>query len=500
MRKAAVIGAGIGGIATAVRLAVKGYEVTVLEANPTFGGKMHEFWLGGYRFDAGPSLFTLPHLVDELFTLAGRTPSDYFRYTRLDPITHYFWPDGSHVKAYSDAGRFAQEAEQQLGVPKQAVQEALAKSSRLYKGTADTFLRKSLHKLDTYLSPDVLKALSCLSDLGLSTTMHEANASQFSDPRFVQLLDRFATYNGSDPYQAPGTLNIIPHLEHNIGAFYPEGGIYAIAASLVKLAEKLGVAFKYNEQVERIITENNKATGVETSSGKYKADVVVSNMDVVPTYRRLLPDQPAPEKTLQQPRSSSALIFYWGIKREFPQLHVHNIFFSQDYKTEFEHIFKYKTVSQDPTVYINITSKADPQDAPAGSENWFVMVNVPHNQGQDWQQLTTNTRQAVLQKLSNMLGVSIEPLIQEEQVLDPLLIEGRTSSFGGALYGSSSNNRMAAFLRHPNFSSRLKGLYFCGGSVHPGGGIPLCLLSAKIVGELVPAVAPLPAKPRKRHA
>ncbi|GHA65090.1 1-hydroxycarotenoid 3,4-desaturase CrtD [Pontibacter akesuensis] len=490
MTKAAIIGAGIGGIATAVRLAVKGYDVTVLEANNTFGGKMHEFWLGKYRFDAGPSLFTLPHLVDELFTLAGRDPKNYFTYTRLDPITHYFWPDGSHVKAYADAGKFAVEAEEQLGVPRQQVREALAKSDRLYQGTADTFLHKSLHRLDTYLSKDVLKAMGCLSDLGLTTTMHQENARQFSDPRFVQLLDRFATYNGSDPYQAPGTLNIIPHLEHNIGAFYPVGGIYAIAASLVKLAEELGVQFKYNEPVTRIITEEGKVTGVETSRGTYKADVVVSNMDVVPTYRRLLPNQPAPEKTLEQPRSSSALIFYWGIKKEFPQLHVHNIFFSQDYKKEFEHIFKYKTVSPDPTVYVNITSKAAPEDAPVGSENWFVMVNVPHNQGQDWQQLAADTRQAVLQKLSMMLHTDVAGLIEQEQVLDPLLIESRTSSFGGALYGSSSNNRMAAFLRHPNFSSKLRGLYFCGGSVHPGGGIPLCLLSAKIVADLTPAAAP----------
>ena len=487
MTKAAIIGAGIGGIAASIRLAVKGYDVTVFEANEAFGGKMQEFWLGKYRFDAGPSLFTMPHLVDELFALAGRNPSDYFTYTRLDPITHYFWPDGSHVKAYADGAKFAAEVNQQLGVPKQAVLDALAKSARLYKGTADTFLHKSLHKLDTYLNPDVLKALSCLSDLGLTTTMHQENAKQFSDHRFVQLLDRFATYNGSDPYQAPGTLNIIPHLEHNIGAFYPDGGIYAIAASLVKLAEELGVEFRYNEPVKQILTTGRSITSVETSQGKYKADVVVSNMDIVPTYRRLLPNQKAPEQTLQQPRSSSALIFYWGIKRSFPELHVHNIFFSQDYKEEFEHIFKYKSISPDPTVYINITSKADPLDAPTGNENWFVMVNVPHNQGQDWEQLTKATRQAVLQKLSKMLGTDVETLIEEEQVLDPLLIESKTSSFGGALYGSSSNNRMAAFLRHPNFSNKLKGLYFCGGSVHPGGGIPLCLLSAKIVGELARA-------------
>ncbi|MBC5775684.1 phytoene desaturase [Pontibacter sp. KCTC 32443] len=487
MASAAIIGAGIGGIAASIRLAVKGYEVTVFEANESFGGKMHEFWLGNYRFDAGPSLFTLPHLVDELFILADRNPEDYFTYTRLDLITHYFWPDGAQLKAYADPEQFAREAETQLGVSQQAVIEALNKSARLYKGTADTFLHKSLHKLNTYLSTDVLKSLQCLPDLGLTTTMHDANKSLFSDHRFVQLLDRFATYNGSDPYQAPATLNIIPHLEHGIGAFYPKGGIYSIAASLVKLAEELGVQFRYNEKVEQIFVTNNKVTGVRTTTGKYTADVVVSNMDVVPTYRRLLPDQPAPERTLQQPRSSSALIYYWGINKEFPQLHLHNIFFSGNYKTEFEHIFKHKTISQDPTVYVNITSKLEPEDAPAGSENWFVMVNVPHHQGQKWEELTAVTRETVLRKLSQMLHIDLEPLIEQEQVLDPLTIESRTSSFAGALYGSSSNNRLAAFLRHPNFSNKLNSLYFCGGSVHPGGGIPLCLLSAKIVADLAPA-------------
>ncbi|WP_192822603.1 1-hydroxycarotenoid 3,4-desaturase CrtD [Rufibacter sp. LB8] len=488
MATAAVIGSGIGGIAAAIRLAVKGYRVTVFEANTSFGGKMTQFTLpGGYRFDAGPSLFTLPHLVDELFTLAGRNPKDYFNYQRLPVVTEYFWPDGTHLTAHADPQKFAQEAEKKLGVPQKDLLKHLQKVARLYHATADTFLHKSLHRLDTYLSPDVLKTLPALPELGLATTMHAANARAFKDPRLVQLLDRYATYNGSDPYQAPGTLNLIPHLEFNIGAFYPEGGIFAIAHSLVQLAEELGVQFYYREPVLEILTNGNKATGVRTALDKYLVDVVVSNMDVVPTYRKLLPNQPAPEKTLAQPRSSSALIYYWGISQEFPKLDLHNIFFSQDYQKEFEHIFQKKTVSEDPTVYVNITSKYSPKDAPAGHENWFVMVNVPHNEGQDWDQLIQQTRKSVLKKLSAALGVDLEPLIAAERIWDPRGIEQDTSSFGGALYGSSSNNRMAAFLRHPNFTSKLKGLYFVGGSVHPGGGIPLCLLSAKIAGDLVPA-------------
>ena len=485
----AIIGAGIAGLATAARLAVAGHPVTVFEAGTTFGGKMHQFALpGGYRFDAGPSLFTLPQLVDDIFRLARREPSDYFRYERLDPITNYFFADGTRLTAWADAAKFAAEVETKLGTPAAEITTFLARAGQAYAATAGTFLHKSLHKAGTYFSPETLKAVAALPQLGLLGTMHQRHAAVFgADQRLVQLFDRYATYNGSDPYQAPATLSMIPHLEHGIGAFYPEGGIYAIAESLAKLATEFGVKFRYNEAVEEIIVADGRVTGLRTAHDVYDFDRVVSNMDVVPTYRRLLPREPAPERTLAQPRSSSALIFYWGIAREFPELDVHNIFFSADYQREFEAIFQEQTVADDVTVYVNITSKKTPADAPPGHENWFVMVNVPHDQGQDWPALTHTTRAAVLRKLSQALGTDLEPLIASERTWTPPGIAADTSSFGGALYGSSSNNALAAFLRHPNFSGRLNGLYFCGGSVHPGGGIPLCLLSANIVSSLINA-------------
>ncbi len=482
----AVIGAGVAGLAAAVRLAVAGHAVTVFEAGPSFGGKMHQFELpGGYRFDAGPSLFTLPQLVDDVFRLAQRVPADYFRYEWLDPITNYFFADGTRLAAWAEADKFAAEVEEKLGAPAAAVTQFLARSGRAYDATAGTFLHKSLHKVGTYFSPETLKAVGALPALGLLGTMHQRHAKAFADPRLVQLFDRYATYNGSDPYQAPATLSMIPHLEHGIGAFYPVGGIYAIAESLHRLAEEFGVKFRFDEPVEEILVADKHITGLRTAQDVYDFGLVVSNMDVVPTYRRLLPTQPAPERTLAQPRSSSALIFYWGIAREFPELDLHNIFFSNDYQQEFKAIFEGKTVADDVTVYVNVTSKKTPSDAPAGHENWFVMVNVPHDEGQDWDALTQKTRRLVLARLSGALGVAIEPLIRTEKIWTPLGIAADTSSFGGALYGSSSNNPLAAFLRHPNFSGRLDGLYFCGGSVHPGGGIPLCLLSAKIVAELI---------------
>jgi phytoene desaturase len=179
------------------------------------------------------------------------------------------------------------------------------------------------------------------------------------------------------------------------------------------------------------------------------------------------------------------LIFYWGINAQFPELDVHNIFFTEDYQKEFDAIWKRRSLDSDPTVYVHISSKCQHDDAPQGAENWFVMINVPANCGQDWDQLIAEARKHILEKLSRNLGRAIEPLIVCEELLDPRKIEQKTASYQGALYGTSSNNQFAAFLRHANFSSKLNGLYFVGGSVHPGGGIPLALLSAKIVDDLV---------------
>ncbi|MCT4560275.1 MAG: phytoene desaturase, partial [Crocinitomicaceae bacterium] len=225
--------------------------------------------------------------------------------------------------------------------------------------------------------------------------------------------------------------------------------------------------------------------GIETDQGFISADVVFCNSDVRPTYKHLLPQLPFPSTIFQQESSSSALIFYWGIKKRFPKLDLHNIFFSDHYKEEFDAIFDQQTILHDPTVYVHISSKMKPDDAPENCENWFVMINVPANSGQDWDELKTFARERIIAKLNRILQTDLESLIDFEEMLDPILIEQRTSSYAGALYGSSSNDRMAAFFRHPNFS-KIRGLYFVGGSVHPGGGIPLCLLSAKIaVNDLV---------------
>jgi phytoene desaturase len=364
------------------------------------------------------------------------------------------------------------------------VQKALAESARKYEVTGRIFLEKSLHRLDTWLKPNVAKAMLQIPTLDLFTSMDKANQRTLRHPKLVQLFNRFATYNGSNPYKAPGLLNIIPHFEHHIGAFIPVGGMHAITQSVFELAKRIGVQFHFNSTVERILVENKKATGLIVNGAEQSFDQVISNMDIFFAYKKLLPDQKHPTRILRQPKSTSALIFYWGIKKQFPELDLHNILFSDDYKTEFDHLDS-GTIYEDPTVYINITQKYEPGDAPEGCENWFTMINVPFEDGQDWDSLIPEARQRILEKVSRILGTDIESLIACEDVLEPRTIESRTASHLGSLYGTSSNNKMAAFMRHPNFSHDIKNLYFCGGSVHPGGGIPLALLSAKIVDEVM---------------
>lgn len=481
----AIIGAGIAGLSAAVRLRHAGHEVEVYDQNEYPGGKLREFHMGGYRFDAGPSLFTMPHFVDELFELCGEKPSEHFSYTKLENICQYFWEDGTKLASYSDLDKYGKEVEEKLGVPAQKLRKALLDSQKKYDLTGTIFLFEPLNRIKTWLRKPVAKALFQLPSLDIFSTMDSVNRKNLGHPKLVQIFNRYATYNGSSPYKAPGILTIIPHIEHGFGAFIPKGGMYDITKAIFELGQRLGVQYYLGMGVEKILVERAKAVGIVVNGERMSFDAVVSNADAWATYTKLIPDQTAPEKILAQERSSSALIFYWGINRIFAGLDLHNIFFSEDYKKEFEHLFEKKEPFADPTIYVNITSKHVPSDAPDGHENWFVMVNVPANKGQDWKHIKAESRKQIIEKLSRVLGVDIEQHITCEQVLDPVEIEVRTASHQGSLYGSSSNGRYAAFLRHQNQSSRIANLYFCGGSVHPGGGVPLCLLSGKIVGGLL---------------
>ncbi|MBC7401363.1 MAG: phytoene desaturase [Mucilaginibacter sp.] len=484
-KKVVIIGAGIAGIATAIRLAVKGYAVEVFEANATPGGKLGEVIKDGFRFDAGPSLLTMPEYIDDLFSIAGKEAAKYFQYQKLDVTCKYFYEDSTKLTAYADKEKFEQEIVTHTNELADALQKQAANSARIYELINPVFLQRAFKGLKEIFTKEGFKAFLNLKKLDTGRTMHQANKSIFEDEHLVQFYDRYATYNGSNPYTAPATLNVIPHLEQEFGAYFPAEGMYSIIIALVDLARMLGVKFNYNSPVDEIVLNGKTATGIKVKGEVIDADVVIANMDVWFTYNKLLKGYPKlhPKKVLAQERSSSALVFYWGISKKLARLDLHNIFFSADYKAEFDQIWQQKTIYQDPTVYINITSKLKPKDAPQGCENWFVMINVPANTGQDWEALIAQARANILAKLSSRLNENIGKLIMNETVLDPRGIESKTSSYQGSIYGTSSNNKYAAFNRHANQSAQINNLYFVGGSVHPGGGIPLCLLSAKIVAE-----------------
>jgi phytoene dehydrogenase-like protein len=244
----------------------------------------------------------------------------------------------------------------------------------------------------------------------------------------------------------------------------------------------LGVEFHFNQKVEKIMIENKTAKGVKVNGALHLSDVVVSNADIMHAYNQLMPEVKKPTLYLNQEKSTSALVFYWGIKKQYSQLDLHNIFFSNKYEKEFNYLKEGK-VLDDPTIYLYVSSKFNKEDAPDGCENWFVMINVPSNTSQDWNTIVKAAKQNILNKLNKDLEVDVSKNIITEEILTPLDIEKRTSSFGGALYGNSSNNMFSAFLRHPNKRNAIKNLYFVSGSGHPGGGIPLCILSSDIATQ-----------------
>ncbi len=483
--KAIIIGSGVGGLAIAIRLAVAGFSVSVFEKNSEPGGKLSAFKSEGYSFDSGPSLFTQPQNIQDLFTLANEPIEDYFTYQQVPVACKYFYENGKIVQAYSDTNLFARELETQLNEDPETIISYLKRAEITYNNIGSIFLNNSLHKRKTWLSKTAFVALKTVRFGFVFNSLNKHNRKKFSSPEAVQLFDRFATYNGSNPYQAPSMLSVIPHLEQNEGTYFPNGGMISITNALYKLAIKKGVTFFFNNPVQRIINTEGKVVGVVANNENILANIVVSNVDVYFTYKNLLKDAIQAKKILKQERSSSAIIFYWGIKKSFPSLQLHNILFSKDYKTEFDHIFNKKSLSNDPTIYINITSKIEKSQSPEGTENWFVMVNAPANTGQNWAQLKSTLRADVINKLNRMLGEDMERLIETEYTLDPVSIENQTASYMGSLYGTSSNSKFAAFFRPANFTKAIKGLYFCGGSVHPGGGIPLCLKSAKIVADII---------------
>ncbi|MEP6513485.1 MAG: oleate hydratase [Parafilimonas sp.] len=348
--KAFIIGSGIAGIASAIRLAVQGFRVTVFEKNSIAGGKIDLIEKANYCFDSGPSLFTHPQYIEDLFALTNEKIENYFSYKPVEIACKYFYEDGTVINAYANAEKLKKELEEKTGEPKENIRRYLKSSEKAYSNIGNIFLNYSLHKRKTVRRVSVLKALISIKPSLIFSSLNELNTRSFSKPQTIQLFNRYATYNGSNPYTAPAMLSVIPHLEYNEGIFYPQGGMISIIHSLYRLAVKMGVTFQFNSPVQYIIVHEQMAIGIVVNDENHFADAVISNGDLYFTYKQLLQDEKKAQKILKQERSSSTIIFYWGMKKEFPQLQLHNIFFSKNYKEEFDFIFKRRQLYHDPTV------------------------------------------------------------------------------------------------------------------------------------------------------
>lgn len=482
----AIIGGGLGALSGAIRLARLGFSVQLFEKNPKIGGKVNEVVLGNYRFDTGASLLTMPFVIDELFDFAGFRRSDYLDFVPIDPICRYFFSDGSVMDASADIAKMKVAIEQLSPDDVEAYERFLDYAERIHALTAEIFMFTPIHEFKKLLKPRYFQTLFRLHQIDPFRTVHQSISRFFSDPRLIQLFDRYATYNGSDPFQAPATLNIIPYIECGLGGYYIKGGIYRLIDALGAVACELDVQIHTSAQVEKICHEGRRASGVQVNGETIEADYVLCGADAVIAHEVLIDGHQNQRERLNRLEPSlSGMVFLWGVRAKYPKLAHHNIVFSSDYAAEFKQIFKHRQVPDEPTIYIAITSKADTAHAPVDGENWFVLLNMPYLvPGQMWEKEADRMRAVVLDKLKE-LGFDIADRIEVEQIFTPEDFSELYASNQGSIYGISSNSKTTAFKRLPNRSRILDGLYFAGGSVHPGGGIPLVMLSGKMAATLI---------------
>lgn len=481
-----IIGAGIGGLSAAIRLAAKGLRVTVVEQNAAVGGKMAQVEADGFRWDTGPSVITMRHVLEETFAVADRRLDDYITLLPVEPLTRYLWSDGTRLDVSSVPSRMAERLAAIVPGDVDGYFRYLEYAARIYRTTGPVFIYDRPPRPSSFLKIPVTRWLHA----DPFRTMDAAIRAHVRSPKLRQLLGRFATYVGGSPYDAPATLNVIAHVELNGGVWYPQGGVYTIAAGLERLARELGVEIITNALVSRITLANGRASGIALASGQQiVADAVISNVDVATTYAALLPDEPPYRNRLARLRaeepSCSGFIMLLGVYGTHEALAHHNILFSDDYPREFRQIFREAVPPDEPTVYIAITSKTDPTHAPPDCENWFVLVNVPAlTPAHNWAALASQYRDRVLARIAQF-GIDIHSRIRSERIITPPDLQTMTGAFRGALYGASANSRWTAFRRPHNRCPDVAALYFAGGTTHPGGGVPMVTLSGKVAAELL---------------
>lgn len=506
-----VIGAGMGGMTAAARLATKGHRVTVLEQAALPGGKVGRFERDGFVFDTGPSLLTLPQVYRDFFNKTGRPIETAVDIVDVEPAFAYRWADGSSaLMPGADTARCADALGDGLGPAAAEDWRALMRrAARMWELTRRDFLEAPLRGLTPLArlaaDPRNVRAVAPLS------TLRSLGRKHLRDPRLLTLLDRYATYTGSDPRRAPAALATIPYIEQTFGAHHVAGGIRALADAVHARCVERGVVFEFETPVRAITRDSAGAvTGVVTSDGRQRpADIVVANADAQQVYSTLLADPPGVRGRRTQQRralSLSGFCIYAAVKGRTPGIAHHNVWFCDDYDDEFDSVFGVGAHARaarpvpDPTVYACVPQ--DPQMHPPGAESWFILINAaPQGSGErevDWTVPGRAETYAddVLAALARR-GVELRDRLLWRELRTPADIESATLSPGGTIYGTASHGPRSSFTRPAN-QAPVPGLYLVGGSSHPGGGLPLVAMSGAIVAELIGRATPAASAPDAR--
>jgi len=483
IKHAVIIGGGLGGLAIALRLAGRNWRVTICEQGESFGGKMNFWTERGFRFDTGPSLITMPWVFEDLFEAAGGSLQEQLTLTPMRPLCDYVYDDGARFTHSTSLPDWLQTLRRIEPGDESGFLKFLELGARLYEVSKETFLRRRPLDWPSGKASAILRHLPIRYGWG---NYHRAVAAHFKSPYLRQLYDRYPTYVGSSPYKSPATLAVIPYIEYAFGGWHVEGGLYRIVQSLIELAERAGVELLTRARVERIEHEQGRACGVRLKDNRrIAADVVVMNGDAADAPFLLGEERAASLPPYE--RSLSGLIFLLGVRRNLPQLRHHTVYFSADYRREFAELFDERRFPGDPTVYVCAPSRSDRSLAPPEGETLFVMANAPANDDEDeWNEdRIAEARRRVFARLLRGGFPEIEDDVVVSDVWTPRRIASRYAAPGGAIYGTHSHGWRHAFLRPPNKDARYQGLYYVGGSSHPGGGTPIVLLSAKITCELI---------------
>ena len=484
---AIIIGAGIGGIATAARLAKNGFQVTVLEKNENPGGRCNQIVRDGHRFDTGPTLFLMPEVWKETFAALGERLEDHLDLRRIDPTYKVHFEDGLQLQLTSNLGEMQTQLESVEKTAFSGFLQYLAEGNRHYKISLEKFVGRNFYNLFQYFSLANLPLLFQLKAL----MKHYKNVSRyFKDERLKAAFTFQNMYLGLSPYDAPATYSLLQYTELAEGVWFPIGGMYRAIEALTSIAESLGVQFIYNSPVSKINIEGNQVSSVETVEGKvFSADVFIGNADLPYIYTNLLPENSEAEKLSRKKYTCSTIMFYWGLGKVYPQIAHHNVILGGDYKASFDSIFEEHTLPEQPSFYIHAPARTDSRAAPEGQDTLYVLVPVGHldeNNEQDWNSLIEKARQTVFDRLQKEMGIQdLKDHIKFEIMNTPETWKQQYNLEKGAAFGLSHNFWQVGYLRPRNRHSQFKNLYFTGASTHPGTGLPIVLLSARLTTERI---------------